>query len=204
MKWCIYAWLYCTCLQIYSYLVVHSDISTTRLELFYILHRRLGFYTVFKSPVSVFLQLRVFFKSTPEYQTELVRLNWVVIKFIFFFPQVNKLHCFFKSLKKTWRYSWEKQEVQLVSSCFYQLTCISSFSFFHWWWNQYTTSTFRTTSGRYVPLKSCFSFLSSKKNKEKKRKENQLGNPLTCIIKRLYGVQAETVQQRWLQFTKFH
>lgn len=36
----------------------YTDISTTRLELFYILHRRLGFFTMFKSPVSVFLQLR--------------------------------------------------------------------------------------------------------------------------------------------------
>ena len=163
--------------------VVHSDISTTRLELFYILHRRLGFFTMFKSPVSVFLQLRrvffCFFFSFSSNQPQSMLLSNRAGKIelgcccccccccfcccykILFFSQVNKLHCYFKSLKKkkkTWRYSWEKQEVQLVS--FYQLTCIF---FCLWWWNQYTTSTFRTTSGRYVPPRSCSSFLSSRK-----------------------------------------
>lgn len=51
-------------------------------------------------------------------------------KILFFFPQVNKLHCFFKSLKKTWRYSWEKQEVQLVSFLFLSTDSVSFFSFF--------------------------------------------------------------------------
>lgn len=132
-------------LQIYSYLVVHSDISTTRVVL-HSLHRRLGFYTMFKKSCQCIFAALCFLQINPRvccYQIELVRLSWVVIK-CFFFSQVNKLHCFFVCLfcfcffccfsffksQKTWRYSWEKQEVQLVSFCFYQPICNNFFFLF--------------------------------------------------------------------------
>lgn len=167
---CIYVWLYCTCLQIYSYLVIHSDISTTRVVLHStqktrILHHvQKSCQCIFAASCSLQINPRVCC-----YQIELVRLGWVIIKFLFFCLQVNKLHCFvvvflflFLSLKKPGgtvgknrRYSW------LVSVCFYINRFLSLFLFFFWRWNQYTTSTFRTTSGRCVPLRSCTSFLSS-------------------------------------------
>lgn len=127
-------------------------------------------------------------------------INFIVFLFVCLFFVFFVVVFLFLSLKKPGgtvgknrRYSW------LVSVSINRFVIISFLFFyvFRWWWNQYTTSTFRTTSDRYVPLRSCSSFLSS-------RKKNQLGNPLTCIIKRLFGVQAKTVQQSWLRFTKFH
>lgn len=109
--------------HVYRYTVILSyTVTFQRLELFYILHRRLGFlHHVQESRQCIFAAL-CFLQINPRvccYQIELVRLNWVVRKIkLFFFSQVNKLHCFFcfcfLSLKKTWRYSWEKQEVQFL------------------------------------------------------------------------------------------
>ena len=74
--------------HVYRYTVILSyTVTFHRLELFYILHRRLGFYTMFKSPVSVFLQLCVFLQINPRvccYQIELVRSGWIVTKIPFF------------------------------------------------------------------------------------------------------------------------
>lgn len=86
--------------HVYRYTVILSyTVTFQRLELFYILHRRLGFlHHVQESRQCIFAAL-CFLQINPRvccYQIELVRLNWVVRKIkLFFFSQVNKLHCFF-------------------------------------------------------------------------------------------------------------
>lgn len=154
---------------VYSYLVVHSDRSTTTLELFYILHRRLGYYTMFKSPVSVFLQLLlIFLQINPRvcYQTELVRLVWVIIKKGKKKKYLNK--------QKSWRYNWENWR---YGCCGCRITIFHLFSA-----DEISTQHPHSEPRRadMYPYRSCSSFSSI---------GIWLGNPIGRVDKRLSGVQ---------------
>lgn len=99
---CIYVWHYCTCLQVYKLTRrTQWPFSTTRLELFYILHRMTGGRAprVQESRQCIFAASRCLEINTRVscYQTELV--NWIGMFFKKKKSQVNKLHCHFLSLK---------------------------------------------------------------------------------------------------------
>lgn len=87
---------------------------------------------------------------------------------------------------KNRRYSW------LRSVSWNRFETLSVFSFHLWRWSQYTTSTFRSTRSGMYPVRSCTSFLSGRNGLGKKSFD-------MFIIKRLFSVQAKTIQQSWLQ-----
>lgn len=75
-KRCIYVWHYCTCLQIYK-LSCRTQWHFQQLELFYILHKRIGLHPVQESCQCIFVA-SCHLEINPRvccYQTELV--NWI-------------------------------------------------------------------------------------------------------------------------------
>lgn len=126
---------YCTCLQIYSYPVVHSDISTTRVVLHSTQKTRASHH-VQESCQCIFAAL-CFHQINPRgcsYQIELVKLGCYyknktnLFFYVIFFPQVNKRRGLLLKVSKNLEVRLgktnkkkQKQEVQSVSFCFYQL-----------------------------------------------------------------------------------
>lgn len=132
--------------HVYRYTVILSyTVTFQRLELLYILHRRLSkvLHHVQESCQCIFAALclllinpRVMLLSNRAGKIELGCFKkkkkscfflhkWInFIGFAFFFCCFFLFLISFLNFKKTWRYSWDKQEVQLVGFYSSELNCI--------------------------------------------------------------------------------